>query len=477
MTSSTPGPQGPRPQQVPFPVKLGYSFGTFGESIAYNLFYVYFLLFLTAVVGLDPAVAGAISFVAIVWDGISDPLIGYLSDNSRNKAGRRRPFIIRFCAPLAAVLVLLFTAFPSLSGQAQVLYFLVMNILFWTMFTLVDVPYIALGGELSDSSNERTQIRTMATMWNFVGFVVVASGLVPLVVWLADPVAYPAERAFLDPGAWGKVAMGFGVLTLISFVIAFLATKGREPAVKHAEQPEGHGFLTDYLSVMRIREFHPLIGFNVISQIGGYMLTALAVHYFIYHMGATEGQISRIFLIYGIIVVAISPIIGAAANRYGKKPVLIACNLVNALIFLWFWQAGFTFSTVYFSVAGIALYFGSFYILAIAATYDIAELDKINRQNADSRQGIIFAFFSFMMKLGIGLGMFFSGLLLKATGFDEAAVQQSERALWGLHLGFTLIPAILFLIATAVLLRYPITRARQAQIDEQIARLGIAETA
>lgn len=475
MTSVTEGAPPQTAEAVPFAVKFGYAFGTFGESIAYNLFYIYFLIFLTAVVGLDPAVAGIISFVAILWDGISDPVIGYLSDSSRNPAGRRRPFIIRFCAPLAAVLVLMFTIFPGLSGAQQVLYFLVMNVLFWTMFTLVDVPYIALGGELSDVGRERTQIRTMATMWNFVGFVVVAAGLVPMVSWFADPVAYPAERAFLDPAAWGRVAMILGVLALISFVVAFRATRGHEPAIHEETKTAEHHFIREYLSITRIAEFRPLVLFNLISQTGGYMMTALAVHYFIYRMGASESQISMIFLVYGIFVVAISPLIGWAANRFGKKAVLITCNLSNALIFFVFWQTGFNFTTIYFFDVGIALYFGSFYILAIAATYDIAEVDKIARRNVDSRQGIIFAFFSFMMKLGIGLGMLFSGLLLKTTGFDEAALEQSEQALWGLHIGLTLLPAILFLVAGLVLFRYPIGRAREAQIDAQIKELEAAQ--
>ncbi|WP_134681793.1 MFS transporter [Paracoccus ravus] len=457
--------------EVPFLVKLGYSFGTFGESIAYNLFYVFFLIFLTVVVGLDPAVAGAISLVAILWDGVTDPLVGYLSDNSKSRAGRRRPFIIRFCAPLAATLVLLFTTIPALSGMAQVAYFLVMNILFWTMFTLVDVPYIALGGELSDSGKERTQIRTMATMWNFVGFILVAAGTVPLVTYFADPVVFPGEAAFRDPSAWKTFAMLIGALTFVSFAIAFWATKGREP-VRHTERKSEQGsFLASYLSVMKIREFHPLIAFCLISQVGGYMLTALAVHYFIYYMGATEGQISTIFLVYGVMVVAASPIIGALANRFGKKAVLLACNLINVALFFAFWKLGFTFTTIYFFDLGIALYFGSFYILGVAATYDIAEVDRLARRDHDSRQGIVFALFSFVMKLGIGLGMFFSGILLKTTGFDESVLEQTPEALSGLHIGLTLIPALLFLAASLALWRYPITRARQVSIEADIRLL------
>lgn len=446
------------PQKINFWVKLGYSFGNFGESIAYNLFYLFFMLFLTAVAGIDPAVAGTISLIAVLWDAVTDPFIGYWSDNLKGNQGRRRPFLLRFCVPLGAIVALMFTAFPSLTGTLQVLYFLCVNILFWFFFTAVDIPYISLGGEIVDNPAEQTTVRSMATMWNFAGFVVVASCAVPLITSLADKDLFPGEKAFLDPMAWSKVAMMMGILTIISFLVAYWATKGKEPTVHAIENEKRPNFFKEYLSVVKIRAFRPLILFNVFSQIAGYILTALAIHFFIYSMGATEGQISIIFLVYGIMIIVMSPLISTLSNKFGKKKMLITFNLINVVTFFVFWLIGFNFKTIYFFDFGIALYFGSFYILAFASTYDVAEVDKLRTKKKDSRQGIIFAFFSFMMKVGIGLGMFLSGMLLKISGFDESVLEQSESALQGLHIGITLIPAILFLVGVLFLFKYPINK-------------------
>ena len=98
---------------------------------------------------------------------------------------------------------------------------------------------------------------------------------------------------------------------------------------------------------------------------------------------------------------------------------------------------------------------------AIRSYYDVATLDRLQNKKKDSRQGIVFALFSFMMKVGVGLGMFISGLLLKISGFDESLMEQSAKALKGLHLGMTLIPGIFFLIGLLFLIKYPITKNRR----------------
>ena len=88
---------------------IGYGAGGFGESLAYNVFYFYFIYFLTNIAGIEPLIAGIISLVAVFWDGITDPIIGYVSDNLRSKYGRRRPLMILFCIPLGISIMLLFT--------------------------------------------------------------------------------------------------------------------------------------------------------------------------------------------------------------------------------------------------------------------------------------------------------------------------------------------------------------------------------
>lgn len=81
--------------------RLGYSIGAFGDSVGFNIFYFFFLFFLTDIAGIPPAIAGTITLIAVAWDAITDPIIGYLSDNLKSKSGRRRPFMITSAIPYA----------------------------------------------------------------------------------------------------------------------------------------------------------------------------------------------------------------------------------------------------------------------------------------------------------------------------------------------------------------------------------------
>ena len=104
--------------------KIGYGFGTAGDSIPYTLFFTYFIFYLTDIAGVSAAIAGVVSFLAIVWQGITGPIIGYMSDNSTNPKGRRRPLIIKIIVPYAIILVLLFTPVPF-AGGGKAAYYLI----------------------------------------------------------------------------------------------------------------------------------------------------------------------------------------------------------------------------------------------------------------------------------------------------------------------------------------------------------------
>ncbi len=108
------------PGKLSFGLKIGYGAGTAADSITYTLFYTCFLYFLTDVVGMNPGIGGTISFIAILWDAVTDPVVGFWSDNTINPAGRRRPFILRSVWPLAVSVFLLFAT----SGPMYIIAFL-----------------------------------------------------------------------------------------------------------------------------------------------------------------------------------------------------------------------------------------------------------------------------------------------------------------------------------------------------------------
>ena len=154
---------------------MGYGAATIADSGPYNFVTVYLILFLTTVAGLSPERAGMITSVAILMDGISGAVIGYISDNTRSAYGRRRPYMLAAVFPLGAGLILLFTVFPG-SDTMQTVIYVAAGLMFWTGFGVYYTPYTALGAELTDDYNERGTLRTYARIFgiagNFIGMVI-----------------------------------------------------------------------------------------------------------------------------------------------------------------------------------------------------------------------------------------------------------------------------------------------------------------
>lgn len=159
--------------------KIGYAFGAFPDSMAYNLFYVYFLYFITDVVGLPPIYGGMISLIVILWDSITDPIVGFLSDNCKSKYGRRRPFMIAALVPLMVFMILIFVA-VNFSPIVSFIYYVAMGILYWTAYKVYVIPYYALGAEITDDFDDRTNLRGISGVAMYIAMWFVSSG--PMVI-------------------------------------------------------------------------------------------------------------------------------------------------------------------------------------------------------------------------------------------------------------------------------------------------------
>lgn len=141
--------QGFRTERIPMKTKFGYSMGTMGDVIAFNFFYAYFIYYLTDFAGLPPVMAGIISMITVWFDAITDPIIGGLSDRSKNPKGRRGPFLIYGAILEYITLILMYTVMPIDSVAFKFVWYLIIGCSFWLGYTLFVIPFLALGAELT----------------------------------------------------------------------------------------------------------------------------------------------------------------------------------------------------------------------------------------------------------------------------------------------------------------------------------------
>ena len=220
------------PKALSMGCTIGYGIGAVGEGIGYNVFFSFFSFFLTTVAGIPPAIAGVISSVAVLWDAVTDPIIGNWSDTTRNPKGRRRPFIMVGSILFGVSIALVFFNF-DISVGFKTFYFVLANGFYWVALTACVIPHISLGSELTDDFNERTKLRSCAVTLMGIGTLIATSSTLLLVKFYTG--VFGSESA-----GWAATGITFGVIVALVYNLCCIVVKKLEPANPNltVEQPK-----------------------------------------------------------------------------------------------------------------------------------------------------------------------------------------------------------------------------------------------
>ncbi len=452
--------------------KIGYSAGTFGESIAMNTYYIYFIFFLTNVVGLSASVAGTISLVTIFWNAVTDVLAGYKSDGSKNPMGRRRPFMAKAAIPLAIAALLMYTEPLALSDGGKIAYYLIVNILFWSCLSFVDIPYVSLGSEISHDYYERTGIRALATMFNSGGTILASSGTLAIVAF------FSSNDGLSDNRGWAITGGIYAVLILLAFYASYFSTKGKEKPnnqdAKVDSAKEKKNFLHNFREILMLKPFKYLVGYTIVVYGTLLIFTCTYIYYFIYKMGYSESKIAIVMLSYSVMVIILSPIVGKLAEKIGKKPLICVSAMLYGTGFITFKFVGLTDITIYFAFFLLALVFSTFNVVVFSMVYDICGVDEF--VHGTGRDGIIISVFFFTMKIVTGIAMGVGGWILTAYGYDAMATVKTPRALDGIATGMFLIPGIGGILGAGIILGYPMTEKKYNAMKVATAQKNTGQT-
>lgn len=439
-------------QKLSVGTKLGYGLGSGADAVAYDWVTCFFIYFLTDFAEITPAFAGLIILVSIMWDAVTDPIIGTMSDNCKSKYGRRRPFIIGSALPLAISMILMFRLVP-LEGVIENAYYLIMSIIFWTAYTAFNVPYFSLGVSLSYDEDERTSIRGYSTAYTYVGGLA-ATFLPTMLIGIF-------ENNGMDEGtAWSMAGAILAIMTLISVVVCWRTTRGKEIMVHEEQQEKFHfKYIFDVIKPNSIRIVF-IIGFLFYLT---YTISNSSIMYFVEsNLGLGEWEASFIYLancvIGFIVVIGLSKL----AYKIDKKKLFLFCALFGSVV-----QIGAKFVGVD-SLADACVVEGlrtvgnaSFWLFTYAFIYDATEIEEF--RSGKRREGILNAYQSFIMKLGAAVGGLAVGLILEFGGYvgelyDEAP--QSLETLDVIESMYTIYGGITMLVCVIFIAMLPITKKR-----------------
>ncbi|MBR3212244.1 MAG: MFS transporter [Firmicutes bacterium] len=449
---------------------LTYGVGSADDSLVYSLTGSFLMFFLTTVAGVDPGAAGVITAIGAVWNALYNPVMGSFADRFGSRYGKRRPLIFAFSIPLLISVFLLFTnvSFPPFF---KTVYYGAMVILFWSSYTGVFLPYLALGADYSEDYDQRTVLRLYASLFNNIGSVTAVACTNLLV-------SFMEQRGLSTDSAWSVTGGILGLVTFITFFITFATSKEKDPPCEPAgKKPEGAGLFAavgDYLSVLKLRPVKHLIVASVASLICYSMLIACAVYFFTFNMGFSPAKTSLLLTCRVLIAFLLLPVSGHLAMKYDKHRALLILSLIGAglTIAIRFTGVGNPVLLGLFVVA-MSLCANSYWQLMPAIYYDVCEYDLY--ATGKKRQATVLSLQGLVESTATGLGSLMLGSVLKFAGFDGSAAVQNGTALTWIFNCTTWIPAVFLILTAAALWHYPLTKARYEEIRRELVRRRINE--
>lgn len=464
-------------QSVPTRIMAGYAVAEIGITAVEVLAQIYLLEFFVTAVGLKASLAGIALAIAVLWDAISDPLMGYISDHTRTKLGKRRPYILSGGILLALSVFLMFSP-PSLETQTGKFFFLLfVYLLVNTSMTILAVPHIALGGEMTFVPSERTRIFGWRFFFSNVGFILVL--ILPSVFSALFPVQDEVSRLLITRN-YTSIAIA-GIL-IVTCAIAFLTTKGRDQTVSDFEKsPESVKAGTDprknerigfsgLKSVFKNRYFLPLIGAFIIATFGRTFNSSIVNLYYKYRIRLTEAEIGLMILVPFVICLILSILLWVyLAGKFGKKwPAfwgVFLLGLMTMIVYPLFPERGIV--PILF-VAVFGGFFAGAILLFDSLVADIVDYDELI--TGEKREGWFFGLWKMATKVARALGLGLGGILLSGIGYQEGSADQIPELGFRLSILFGPVVGSFFILGAFVFLGMPLTKKRHQRIQSLLLK-------
>ncbi len=474
-------------ERLNFRTKALYGLAGVGDSALYNIMGTFALFFLTTVAGVNPAVAGTITAIGSVWDTICGAIIGYVSDNTVTRYGKRKPFLVIASLPLMIFTSMFF--FDLKAGEdLMIIYYGIMIMLFWTAFSFFFVPYLAWGAELTDNYDERTVLRGYVSFFNAVG---TALGLVlpNILVEIMTGAGYSVEAG------WQTTGMLCGVVSGGTILIGALGIKDRhQVGVRSGSDDRQKGgepgrrerrnltdaigvivnMLKNYGQILKLRTVRWILGASICYLIGYTIFCADRMYFFTYNMGLSGGMITILMMLMTFISVLFIPVISSINRWIDKRTTYIVGVLITVVGFVVFSLGGMS-SFVSVCVLSLIYCAGNsvYWQLVPAMIYDVCEVDRL--MNGKERAGMVISLQSLSEALSGAVGMQLMGIILNASGFDGEASVQGQTALQWTGFSFTLIPAMFLAISVFCIYRYPVTKKMYQKVLTSLEKRGRGE--
>jgi GPH family glycoside/pentoside/hexuronide:cation symporter len=464
--------QSPTQNSIPLNQKIAFGIG----MLANQMFPAALGIFMMTVIvglGMNPLLVSLIFGIPKAIDAITDPLMGYISDHTLSRWGKRRPYVFIGAIISGLSFVMMWQLSADNSEMYTFYYFLSWCCVFWLGMTIFSIPYVAMGYEMSSDYHERTRLMAVAQwigQWAWV--------IAPWFwVILYDPNWFESSTE----GARVLSLWVAGICTALALVPAFFCTFTNTSdgiSEKAPEKPSLRDTMVDFFKgiviTFRNKPFRKIciatfLIFNAFQTIAGFSFLIVV---FYMNDGSTAqaglwptlfGSVGALFTCFLVI-----PIVNYCAQQYGKKATFIYSQSVSLLGYALLWW-GFSPENPWMMFIPLPLFsfgIGGLFTIMMSMTADICDMDEL--ETGQRREGTFGAIYWWMVKLGAAVAGIATGVILSLSGLDQSVQVQSEETLLWLRLSYIIIPSVGTLIAILVMRTYDLDEQRANEIRAQL---------
>jgi GPH family glycoside/pentoside/hexuronide:cation symporter len=466
---------------VPFGQKIAFGAGHLTNQLFPAALGV-FMVVLVMSLNMNPILAGLLGAIPRLIDALTDPIMGFISDNTKSKWGRRKPYIVLGAVISGLAFMIMWQLNPINSEMYNFFYFLIVSIFFYIGYTIFATPLIGLGYEMTSDYNERTRLMAVS---QFMG----------QIAWMIAPwfwvIIYDQSIYDTAPEGARNLSIWVGALCMILGIMPGLFNKEKivpdhdkmanlswkELAANTKE------FLIGIKLTLKNKPFVRLCGATFLVFNGFQTIAQFAFFIVVYYLfnGDTvaAGQWPAWFGTVSSFATAflVIPVVTFISEKVGKKNAFIIATLLSMIGYTLKWW-GFNPANpwmMFMPIPFLSFGIGGLFTLMMSMTADVCDLDEL--QNNERREGMFGAVYWWMVKLGTAAAMLTSGIVLHYIGFDEAVQVQAADTITNLRIADIVIPIFAGILAILVMWKYDINEAKSNEIREAlILRRGERKT-
>ncbi|HAQ20222.1 MAG TPA: MFS transporter [Prolixibacteraceae bacterium] len=466
-------------EKITLKEKIGYGFGDAASSMFWKIFGMYSLFFYTDVLGITAAAAGTMFLVARLWDSFFDVFVGIISDRTKSRYGKYRPYLLWFAIPFAVMGAITFFA-PDFGQTGKLIYAYITYSLMMIVYSMINVPYASLLGAISSDPTERNSLSSYRMSFAFIGSFITFMLLQPLIDFfsktfgnegIAQTTKALENSVSTSPVGWVMGVGAIGMICVILFLLCFSWTKER---VTQIESEKKVSIRQDLKNLLHNAPWWILVATGLAALLFNAVRDSVAIYFFkdyvqsTYKMPGTRWDMTTIYFLVGqaanLIGVMAAP---AISRKYGKKRTYMIAMLIAGVLSTGFYFIPNNITWILIFQFMISIFAGYVLPLLWSMFADIVDHQEI--LTGRRATGLIFSSSSMSQKLGWAFGSAMSGWILALFHYMPKALEQSQETIFGEQIMISIMPAVCCVLAFVGMFFYPLTDKKVRENSEQLA--------